>query len=278
MKHSKNIYFIFLLFCCLPIISHANWQDNDASVFGYAETLNTTTKYIYRVTNVSNNAGITSVTVGYDYFHGVPELKTKPVEIFSPQGWNGKIVRTEETLDYEIKWTSSSASYDIQAGNSLSGFSFTVANEQVEPLFLNAHFTVIYGNSTITSKIIQPDNNPSPVDTVPPSLSVELSPSLIWPPNKKMTRVDATISVHDNEDSNPIVILDSIKCADCDDIDSNVQSADYGTDDREFYVKAERLGKRKEGRVYEIKYTATDYSGNTTTVISNVTIPHDQQK
>ena len=47
-------------------------------------------------------------------------------------------------------------------------------------------------------------------DTTPPTLNVSLSPNLLWPPNGKMTQINATTSVSDVCDSNPTVMLLSL--------------------------------------------------------------------
>jgi hypothetical protein len=46
-------------------------------------------------------------------------------------------------------------------------------------------------------------------------------------------------------------------------------------DNGNIYLRAERSGIG-EGRVYQIEFTATDDSGNTSTAIVTVTVPHDR--
>jgi hypothetical protein len=51
--------------------------------------------------------------------------------------------------------------------------------------------------------------------------------------------------------------------------------AAFGTDDRQFQLRAERSGQGN-GRVYTITYEAKDGSGNVTTSAVTVTVPRSQ--
>ena len=93
-----------------------------------------------------------------------------------------------------------------------------------------------------------------------------------------MVEVSANIVVSDNNDPNPKVKLVSIVCNDCDDPAADIRSADTGTDDRAFLLKADRLGKRKDGRVYTVTYSATDAAGNVATSQATVTVPQAPQQ
>ncbi len=100
---------------------------------------------------------ITGITVGFDYFHGVPELRIKSVEIISPAGWEGKLVFTEESPEFEVKWTSANPTSDIQRGISIGGFGIRIDKNQDDVLFRQTHFTTIFGDSTIASDVIKTD-------------------------------------------------------------------------------------------------------------------------
>jgi endo-1,4-beta-xylanase len=55
----------------------------------------------------------------------------------------------------------------------------------------------------------------------------------------------------------------------------DIQGAAFGTDDRQFLLRAERSGTGS-GRVYTITYEAADDSGNVTTRQATVTVPRNQ--
>jgi hypothetical protein len=119
------------------------------------------------------------------------------------------------------------------------------------------------------------------VDTTPPDLTVQLSPTVLWPANHKLVEITATITVTDTCDPNPTVRLVSIKSNEPDnglgdgDQPNDIQEANFGTDDRVFLLRAERSGLGN-GRVYTVTYEASDASGNTTTKQATVSVPKNQ--
>jgi len=115
------------------------------------------------------------------------------------------------------------------------------------------------------------------VDVTPPSILVTLSPATLWPPNGKLVSVNATISVQDDYDPEPEIKLESITSSETLGA-SDIQDAQFGTDDRSFSLAAKRAGTNLAGRVYTVTYSATDASGNKATASATVTVPHDQGK
>ncbi len=93
-------------------------------------------------------------------------------------------------------------------------------------------------------------------DVTPPTISVTLSPSQIWPPNGKMVIVTATIAASDDADAAPRVELVSIASNDANGRGAEVEDAAFGTDDRQFKVRA------SPGAVYTVVYRAIDAAGN----------------
>ena len=123
------------------------------------------------------------------------------------------------------------------------------------------------------------ETGPRPnLDTIPPQLTLSLTPDVLWPPNKRMQTVKANISAKDNVDPNPQIKLLSIICNECLDPSEDIYGAEIGTDDRSFSLRSDRIGKRKEGRTYTVRYSATDASGNTSTAEGIVSVPHDHRK
>jgi hypothetical protein len=119
------------------------------------------------------------------------------------------------------------------------------------------------------------------LDHTPPALTVTLSPTVLWPPNHQMQEVVATITVTDDKDPHPTVKLVSITSSEPDDglgdgdMPNDIQNADFGTDDRQFLLRAERSGTGP-GRTYTVTYEARDAAGNVSQATVKVTAPHDK--
>jgi len=96
-----------------------------------------------------------------------------------------------------------------------------------------------------------------------------------------MAPLHATVTVADNCDENPSFVLTSITSDQPPELpgDGNsgedIQGAEFGTADVDFQLRCERSGIGA-GRHYTVTYTATDASGNTSSVSVLVDVPHDQ--
>lgn len=116
-------------------------------------------------------------------------------------------------------------------------------------------------------------------DTTPPTLSVTLVPTTLWPPNHRLVPIAASWTVSDVCDAAPAVQLISIVSNEPDnglgdgDTSDDIQGAAIGTADSSFLLRAERSGTRS-GRVYTITYRATDASLNATTTSAQIVVPH----
>lgn len=121
------------------------------------------------------------------------------------------------------------------------------------------------------------------VDTTPPEIRISVEPDKLWPPNHKMQTITASVTVTDDSDPSPTVVLASIVSNEPDnglgdgDKPNDIQDAEIGEDDYEFSLRAERSGGG-DGRIYTITYTATDASGNSQSTSATVTVPHDKGK
>ena len=111
------------------------------------------------------------------------------------------------------------------------------------------------GNSTTAMQTVTVE------DTIPPDLTLALSPTTLWPPNHKLRKINASITVSDICDANPTVLLSSVTSNEPDNgagdgnTINDIQGAALGTDDREFRLRAERSGLGT-GRVYAATYEA----------------------
>lgn len=193
------------------------------------------------------------------------------VECSSPNG-------TPVTLD-------GSESTDSNAGDSLtfvwSGPFGTMTGETINTLLpTGTHIitlTVDDGNGKTDSDTVEVNV----IDSTPPSLSVSLSPDTLWSPNHRLISITASILASDSCDANPDVKLISIISNEADNsfgdgsTINDIQGASFGTDDREFSLRAERTGMGT-GRIYTIVYGAIDDSGNITDANAKVTVAHDR--
>lgn len=122
----------------------------------------------------------------------------------------------------------------------------------------------------------------SVVDTTSPSLQVELSPDVLWPPNHRPVTVRATAGA-DDLCSTATVALQSVVSDEPDDAPGDadgsttgdVAGVEGGTLDLEFQLRAER-DYRGDGRRYTVVYSATDAAGNVATVERVVLVDFDR--
>ena len=109
------------------------------------------------------------------------------------------------------------------------------------------------------------------VDTTGPTISgLSANPSVIWPPNKKMVLITVNYTISDNCSSGATGVLS---------VSSNEGSpSDWEIiDSHHVKLRADRSGNGS-GRIYLIKITSTDGSGNSSNATVAVTVPHDQGK
>ncbi len=111
------------------------------------------------------------------------------------------------------------------------------------------------------------------------TLTVSVSPDVLWPPNHKYVTVEATVSVKDNADPNASWSLVSVTSNEPDNGlgDGNTVNDIVVVDDTTFQLRAERSGTGN-GRIYSFAYEATDACGNTATANTAVYVPHDMGK
>ena len=235
------------------------------------------TIYHYRVVNAGTSP-ITALQVGFDYYHGAPELRTMPLNaqdglpqssVTSPPGWNVVMNTTEETGNVDLEWGVTNPDAAIAPGSNLAGFSVTVPNS--DQTYTTSHWTVSLnggGDAAFSAPLSLERFCPAP------RLSVAASPNVLWPPNHKMVKITAAISVKDDYDQNPLITLVSVVSNPSG--NSGDISADVGTAATTFSVMSARKGSDKAGRVYTAIYSAKNYCGSVSTAATTVTVPHDQ--
>lgn len=180
---------------------------------------------------------------------------------------NGSVTITADDVD--------DGSYDnCNFTKTLSQYTFTAVNSYTVTL------TIDDGTNTPSTDDVTVTVEAYQSDTEPPTISVSLSKTQLWPINQRMKSINATVTVSDN---NPEVtfVLTSITSnqnesgLDASDIADDIQNEVTGTADTGFDLRAERFGS---DRIYTIVYTATDAAGNTATSTTHVTAPISKGK
>ncbi|MFC7407160.1 ExeM/NucH family extracellular endonuclease [Georgenia alba] len=110
-------------------------------------------------------------------------------------------------------------------------------------------------------------------DTTPPSLSVELSHDVLWPPNHRYVEVTADVSAHDDGGAvdHELVSVTSDE-PDNGRGDGNTTDDVVVVDETTYRLRAERSGQG-DGRTYTVTFRATDEAGNETSATAEVHVP-----
>jgi hypothetical protein len=125
------------------------------------------------------------------------------------------------------------------------------------------------GNTATTSVTLN-------IDKTAPSLSVSVSPGMLWPPNHKMATITPSVAV---TDANPGTTVKLVSVTSSEP-DNGLGDGDTVNDivinsDGTISLRAERSGAGS-GRVYTVTYQATDVAGNTSIASATVTVPHNK--
>lgn len=239
--------------------------------------------YHYQLINNSPYA-IKALWIGYDtlndnnrdnnvwelkeYPSGTIDRSIPPASVTTPQGWEAMRISQEETPGHVIVWGVGEGNTPrLQPGQTLSGMSIKL--DRTDDNYVKGHANIHYSNLPMTEFITVPLQR---LDTTPPTLSIALSPNILRTTEKHVP-ITATITVSDDYDLAPEIKLESITANESPGHEG-IKDAQFGTDDRQFLLKADR--RLKAGRIYTVTYSATDGSGNKTMASATVTVPHDQ--
>ncbi|WP_219641178.1 DUF4962 domain-containing protein [Cohnella sp. CFH 77786] len=141
------------------------------------------------------------------------------------------------------------------------------------PSFGGGIYKVDYRSTDVTGHTEEIHSTEFKIDKTAPTLTVELDPTSIWPPNGQMVTVHAALQSKDEGSGVASVVLTSITSNEPDSEQHDIQ-ADIGTEAASFGLRAERSGEGT-GRIYTVTYTATDKAGNQTILSATVEVPHD---
>ncbi len=119
-------------------------------------------------------------------------------------------------------------------------------------------------------------------DTIPPSLSLSVDPSVLWPPNHRLVPVQVAWQTNDACSPAVMVTLISAVSSEPDDAPGDgdgrttgdIAGAAPGTAATTIELRAERASSGA-GRTYTLTYQATDAAGNAAPAIALVSVPHD---
>jgi len=111
-------------------------------------------------------------------------------------------------------------------------------------------------------------------DIYPPTISVDPTPDILWPPNHHMVSIDSNVTATDACSTTTVALVSATS----DELDdgpgdgSTVNDIQVGANVLTPSLRAERssLG---DGRVYTLVYSATDAAGNTATATGTVNVP-----
>lgn len=121
----------------------------------------------------------------------------------------------------------------------------------------------------------------APAGAEPPSVSLRVSPSLLWPPNHHLMAVHVDVTPIDPNAAVAFTFV-SVTSSEPDDAPGggdgatagDIQGADPGTADVDFLLRAER-DAGGQGRIYTITYLVTVVGGATSTATALVEAPLD---
>lgn len=170
----------------------------------------------------------------------------------------------------EVVWTVDGTPYQTNqipagllrtASNVTFTSSFALGEHLVEVSASNGQTNAVTCSTTVTVR-----------DTAPPQIArIVATPSVLWPPNRRMVPVSITVDAVDNCDPSPVVRITEVT--------SNEPEEPYAPDweiagPLSVNLRAHRLGKGA-GRIYTIVVRCEDASGNFAFGSVAVTVRHD---
>jgi beta-propeller repeat-containing protein len=183
-------------------------------------------------------------------------------------GWNNSAVTvalgaTDDDGGSGVK----SITYSVNAGSPVTvngaTASFTLSTEGLNTISFNA--TDNAGNAEASKTLV------ARIDKTPPSGTLSLSPSQLWPPNHRLVKVTPSLSVADAGGgpvtvSGPVVTSNEPVTGSGDDT-----APDWVVNGKTLRLRAERADE-SAGRVYTVTYTLTDQAGNTASASATVRV------
>lgn len=257
-------------------IVYTHLVSNNSTCKIAAFTIAEDTDYINSKLPVSKALG----ELSYVFPIGYTNMGSEEVDASSVSGlpnWQAEIIQIEHGGLY-LDWQSDqyrddaiSAQEGVVPGQDIypgqvARFSVTVP--KIDWAYVKGHFSAELWGGACPSRH---NDVMQSLDTTPPVLTVTLTPATITAAQRGlMIPVTATITVKDDYDPAPEIKLVSVLADDpANGID--IQGDAVDTDDRSFSVRAARFNPAV-ARTYQVIYSATDASGNTSTATVNLLV------
>jgi hypothetical protein len=111
------------------------------------------------------------------------------------------------------------------------------------------------------------------IDKTPPVMrSCVATPSVLSPPSHKLERV--TVAVDAADPLSPVVKLALVSATSNETDPGSISGFEVGSKSLSGFLRSER-NSNGSGRLYSLRYAATDAAGNSSTCTVNVLVPND---
>jgi len=203
-----------------------------------------------------------------------PDVPTTTAQVSGTLGQNGFYVSP-----VTVNLTATDSSYPANAlttDYSVNGAAF--AQGTSIPLTGDGSYNVQYYSTNPGGGVEATHSLVVKIDDTAPAVSVNASPSSLWPPNGKYVTVHVTGRVSDdNLGSQPTISYHvQDEYGQVQPSGTNVPVASDGSYSFDVQLQARRTGQDKDGRTYTIDVVAHDAAGNMGTGSTTVVVPHDQ--
>jgi hypothetical protein len=182
------------------------------------------------------------------------------------------IVQESNDVPVQVVWTLDDVPY--QTNNIPAGGAIASTNLTLTATFGTGEHVVGVSASNGQSAPATCSTTVTVSDTLPPQiLSIEATPNVLWPPNKRMIPVNLIVDAVDNCDPSPVATITQVTSNE----PENPSAPDWEiTGPLSVNLRADRLGMG-QARIYKIQVQCEDSSGNISFASVNVAVPHDKK-
>ena len=132
------------------------------------------------------------------------------------------------------------------------------------------------GNTTSQTQLI------TVVDTTAPTFTIDILKDELWPPRHRLMHAANVIDIKDLVDNAPVVDIvviteDNHKRRHRHKMEHEDWKIEQADDQWEIWLRAEKLIRSKEDRIYKIEVSVSDKYGNLNTQTAEVSVPHSKR-